>query len=92
MITVSQLFWFVLVALISHVFDFIPKNKGRAWITMLVLALRIYWAIFWLGIGIQATLILVAFEMITVFIATIYTAVTKDERVSYKVSAYFSKK
>ncbi|EUJ31718.1 hypothetical protein PCORN_04158 [Listeria cornellensis FSL F6-0969] len=46
MITVSQLFWFVLVALVSHVFDFIPKSKGRAWITMLVLALRIYWAIF----------------------------------------------
>ncbi|WP_159102522.1 hypothetical protein [Listeria cornellensis] len=45
-----------------------------------------------LGMGVQATVILVAFEMITVFIAAIYTAATKDERVSYKVSAYFSKK
>lgn len=47
---------------------------------------------FLLGMGVQATVILVAFEMITVFIAAIYTAATKDERVSYKVSAYFSKK
>ncbi|WP_430535064.1 hypothetical protein [Listeria rocourtiae] len=92
MITISQLFWFVLVALLSHVFDFIPKNKGRALITMFVLVLRIYWSIFWLGMGVQATVILVAFEMITVFIATIYTAVNKDERAGYKVSAYFSRK
>lgn len=92
MITISQLFWFVLVALISHVFDFIPKNKGRNWITILVLLLRIYWSIFWLGIGVQATLILVAFEMITVFIAAIYTATTGDARVNYKISEYFSKK
>ncbi|EUJ39296.1 hypothetical protein PWEIH_07746 [Listeria weihenstephanensis FSL R9-0317] len=92
MITVSQLFWFVFIALASHVFDFIPKHRGRAWITLIVLGLRIYWSIFLLGIGIQATIILVAFEMLTVFIATIYTAKTKDERKNYKTNAYFLKK
>ncbi|EUJ47704.1 hypothetical protein [Paenilisteria rocourtiae] len=84
MITVSQLFWFVLVALLSHVVGFIPKDKGRSWITILILVLRIYWSIFLLGIGVQATIILVAFEVITVIIAAIYMAATKNERASYK--------
>ncbi|MBC2178035.1 hypothetical protein HBP99_14530 [Listeria booriae] len=80
MITVSQLFWFIIVALVAHLLDFIPKDKGRGWITTFVLVLRILWAIFLLGMNVWATLLLVVFEMSIVVITSICIASTMSQK------------